>query len=305
VEAVAGSAAAADSRAWWSRSWAWIRDHPGDFTVLLLRRLGLTLQGREIAQIESVSFHRQRLWPLQLFWVSWFWILPLALLGIGFILRRWGSFAAPRRDSFALFGFTLVTLVPCLLFFVTARYRLAALPFFCLLAGCGVAGLGEALHSRDTRRLVSLALVLAGAVALTRLGAQASPNAAGWEMAQMAERAYTLGDLDGTIRQQQEAARLLPRRLEVRLNLALYLAERQDAGDLERAEALLRELVQRDPAQPHFLYALGTILVQQQKLDEARRAWEEALRLDPDFTPARESLQLLRGPDPSKRPGSP
>jgi cytochrome c-type biogenesis protein CcmH/NrfG len=124
-------------------------------------------------------------------------------------------------------------------------------------------------------------------------------------MAQMAERSYTLGDLDATIRQQEEAARRLPRRPEVGLNLALYLAERQEAGDLERAEALLRNLVRNDPAQPRFLYALGTILAQQNELDEARRAWEEALRLDPRFTPARDALRSLRAPDPSKRPGSP
>ena len=53
VEAVAGTAQAADSPYWFGRSWTWIQHEPWKFAKLLLRKSALVLQGREIGQIES------------------------------------------------------------------------------------------------------------------------------------------------------------------------------------------------------------------------------------------------------------
>ena len=127
--------------------------------------------------------------------------------------------------------------------------------------------------------------------ALTRIGGQAPRSAPGWNNAQMAERVYALGDLEGAIRLQEEAARWLPNRTEVLLNLALYWSERNTPLDLERAEQLLRRLAQSAPQQPVVLFNLGIILEQRGRLGEARRAWEQVLQVDPTFQPARERLQ--------------
>ncbi len=285
VEAVAGTAEAAHSWQWFDRSWQWVRSEPGAFAALVLRKAGLVLQGREIAQIESLAFHRQRLGAFRLFPVDLTWVLPLAALGVWLTRRQRSS-----EQRLAL-GMVVATLLPCVLFFVTARYRLPSLPFLALFAGAGALQMFEWLRARRSRELViaTLACVVMGA--LTRVGAQPPRRAPGWNNAQMAERVYALGDLDAAIGYQEEAARWLPNRTEVLLNLALYWSERNTPADLERAEELLRRLARDAPQQPLVLFNLGVILEQRGRLDEARHAWQRALQLDPTFQPARERLQ--------------
>jgi 4-amino-4-deoxy-L-arabinose transferase-like glycosyltransferase len=236
VEAVAGSADAADSGAWLGRSWAWIRANPGEFALLWLRKLGLALQGREIAQIESFAFHRDRVPALRFFFVDWSWLLPLAALGFWSCRRRPGSRA--------LLACAAAALMPCVVFFAAARYRLAAAPLAAVFAGCGIAALLAQVRAREWGRLGVTLVVLAAFAALTRVGAKPPRAAPGWENAQMAERVYALGDLDAAIRYQSEAVRWLPARPEVRFNLALYLDER---GDRDQALAELRALLQQHP----------------------------------------------------------
>ncbi len=287
LEAVAGTREAGDSAAWFARSWDWIRTQPGAFLSTMLRRVGLTLQGREIAQIESFAFHRSRLPALRLFFVDLTWILPLATLGF-WHLRRAG-----RGDGGIVLGFAIAALLPCVLFFVTARHRLPALPVLAVLAGCGASALAAHVSTRRWSRLAIIVLVLVVAGALTRVGAQPPRTASGWESAQMAERVYALGDLDGAIRWQETAFAWLPQRPEVGLNLTLYLSERARPQDLERAESLLLQQLQHAPNNLPLLDALGTVLSQRGHVREARAVWERVLHLDPSYAPARDHLRHL------------
>lgn len=288
VEAVAGSVDAASSRLWFARSWDWIRHEPLAFTVLILRKVGLTLQAHDIAQIESLDFHRRRLVPLRWFFVDLGWILPLAALG------AWVAWRNRNREARFTLGFAITLLLPCVIFFVTGRYRLSALPFLTLLAGYGVASWWDWWRSRRRAQCgVALALVLVVA-ALTRVGAKATPSAPGWENAQMAERLYTLGDLDGTIAYQKEAARWLPNRLEVQMNLALYWSERNHAGDAEKAIQLLEALTRRWPENALVHFNLGTVYQAHGRTDAARGAYARALQLEPQMLQARRALEELR-----------
>ncbi|UCE02083.1 MAG: tetratricopeptide repeat protein [Candidatus Latescibacterota bacterium] len=288
VEAVAGTKHAADSSAWLARSWSWIQAQPTQFLFLLARKAGLVLQSREIGQIESPEFHRQRLAPLRLFFVDLLILLPLAAFGASWALRQ------RRPGTSMVLGFAIATLLPCVLFFVTARYRVSAVPYLALLAGVGAATLVEWGRARRWGLVVAAGLLLLLLALLTRVGAAPPRSAPGWQNAQMAERVYAIGDLDGAIRYQEAAAQWLPNRMEVQLNLALYWSERNRGEDLARAEQVLRRLLERDPRQPVVLFNLGVILEQAGRVDEAARAWRETLRLEPQFTPARERLRQLQ-----------
>jgi len=173
---------------------------------------------------------------------------------------------------------------------VTTRDGLAVVPFVAVLAGRGLSSAIDWLRHRNRRpAAVALAMVLAAGIA-TRLGAKPPRGSEGWESAQMAERLYALGDLEGAIREQERAGAILPERLEVQLNLALYWSERGASGDLDRAERTVRELVRRNPNHALLHFNLGVLLEQQGRLPEARSSWTEALRLDPRFEPARSRL---------------
>jgi len=66
---------------------------------------------------------------------------------------------------------------------------------------------------------------------------------------------------------------------------------------LERCSAA----VAMDPKSATAQYRLGLILAHQGQPDDARRAFEAALAVDPQFAPARQSLQDLQRP-PSRMP---
>jgi tetratricopeptide (TPR) repeat protein len=290
VDAIAGTEAAADSRTWTARTWESIGQSPARFAGLFLRRAWLISQAREIAQVESYAFHAQRMPMLRFLFVNFGWLWPFALLGL------WSGWNSARGRTLAVAGFMVAALFTCLVFFVTTRYRLAAVPFAAVLAGHGLSSVVGWVRGRAWSRVVVACLILLASGIVTRLGAKPPRGANGWDAAQMAERLYASGDLAGAIRYQERAAAILPERLEVGLNLALYWSERGASGDLDRAERTVRELVRRAPDRAILHFNLGVLLEQQGRLEEARACWMEALRLDPGFEPARSRLLRPNGP---------
>jgi len=176
---------------------------------------------------------------------------------------------------------------------------MSGMPEVALFAGAGAATLVGWAQRREWKSLAVALLALLPLFIATHLGARPPRGAAGWEQAQMAERLYALGDLDGAIHYQERAASELPDRPEVHLNLALYWSERKQPGDLQRAEQVLRALVRGGPRNPLFLFNLGVVLEEQGRLGEARDAWQAALAADPSFEPARSRLLVT---DPRSRP---
>jgi len=284
LKAIAATDAAADSHAWMTRTWQSIAGDPARFGGLILRRIWLVGQAREIAQVESYAFQSRRVRLLRLWFVDFGWLWPLAFVGL------WRGWRSARSHTMVVAAFAAAALFTCVAFFVTTRYRLAVVPFVAVLAGRGLSSAIDWLRHRNRRpAAVALAMVLAAGIA-TRLGAKPPRGSEGWESAQMAERLYALGDLEGAIREQERAGAILPERLEVQLNLALYWSERGASGDLDRAERTVRELVRRNPNHALLHFNLGVLLEQQGRLPEARSSWTEALRLDPRFEPARSRL---------------
>jgi 4-amino-4-deoxy-L-arabinose transferase-like glycosyltransferase len=296
VRSVAGTEDAANSKMWFRRSLAWIRSQPLAALELLLRRVWLVLQAREIAQIESYEFHARRLGVLHPFVVDFGWLWPLALLG------GWRAAQSRRIGWRGIAAFAAAMLVPCLLFFVTSRYRAAAVPVVVLVAGFGVQQSVTWFRERAWRSVVLAALAVAPVAVLARVDARPPRGAEGWGNAQMAERLYASGDLAGAIHYQQIAAAQLPDRWEPALNLALYRSERGAPEDLERAVQELAELERRWPGEPLVAFNLGLLLEQQGRLPAARAAWKAALAADPTFEPARSRLlqSVPTAPTPQK-----
>lgn len=80
-------------------------------------------------------------------------VAPLGLMGMFVSLRRF-------RERALLYLTVGVYLVTCLLFFVSAEYRLPAVPVLALFAAHGVLSLGAALRRRRLRGLLATALPL-------------------------------------------------------------------------------------------------------------------------------------------------
>lgn len=138
----AGRALDADEtdRYWRSRALADIREAPGRWLGLALRKLGLVLQGAEIPQNESVRFFQRQVPVARVAVSGWWLLLPLFAAGVLVAGER-------RGELLRLSSFALVPLVTCVAFFVTARYRLPLVPILALGGGLAIARLVVAVRA--------------------------------------------------------------------------------------------------------------------------------------------------------------
>lgn len=110
-----------------------------------------------------------------------------------------------------------------------------------------------------------------------------------------------LGDFAGSAGHFRRLLELEPSHLAGRLGLGKSLL--MEEKFLEAAQAFA-QVVERDPRHVEALYFLGMARVRMNDLAGARRAWEECLKVRPDYEPAGRQLRSLRALPPSLRPGS-
>ncbi len=166
-----------------------------------------------------------------------------------------------RKEEFPLLLWTGTLLIGVLLFFVTARFRLPAVPFLLLFLVMRA--------SRNARRTVLLCPVgIAAGIALA-LFTGGTVRSGGVNMPFFDGLAHVeTGDLD---------------RAESLFEEALSRASsRTDGIDLNRSDAM---------------YNLGVIAAGTGRPEDARSWWNATLEYNPDFLPAREALSLLDGLD--------
>jgi len=81
-----------------------------------------------------------------------------------------------------------------------------------------------------------------------------------------------------------------PRNSAVHFNLGLALSH---AGDLVQAESEYRRALDLTPGSAESWNGLGAVLLKQRKLAEAKRAFETALVLKPNYRDALYNLQVV------------
>ena len=147
----------AKSRYFFAQSWQYITSEPLDFLSLLAYKGYLFLRGDEIPRNRDLYFARNDssllsllLWKKGLAFPFGL-VAPLALLGLFAFLRSPDS---PEGRLLALFVACYALSV--VLFFVTGRYRLPAVPVLLLFAACGV----RVLWQRPWPALAAVAALL-------------------------------------------------------------------------------------------------------------------------------------------------
>jgi hypothetical protein len=208
---------------------------------------------------------------------------PRALAAVAFLVAAIGiSWRIRRTEPLASLGIAwfLLLLVPSTILIVFDRGEPMA-EHWAYLAGAGLflaagAGIGR-LHSgllRSTRTMRQLAAVGGVAVVLS-LGVDTMVRNAVW------------GSPVGLWR---ESVDLAPTHYRPRLLLGEAL---HDEGSRALAMEQFRMAIALRPAEPFGYVKLGQCLAEQGQIDEARRLFLEALRIDPASVPARQSLTIL------------
>ncbi len=148
------------SRFWFAAGLRWGRDHPAKWSALAWQKFLFFWNRHERANVESFYFHRRFPGVLRLPLLTFGIVAPLALLGMFLSRDR-------ARGLWLLYGGALAYLATAVAFYVTARYRLPAIPFLIPFAAAAVTGLASLARRRSLAELALLAAALGALVIFT------------------------------------------------------------------------------------------------------------------------------------------
>ncbi len=277
-----GAAAARANASWTRRAIGFAATHPFRTAGLGARKLLLFFGQYEIPQVESLPFERRYAGLLRL-------PLPgMALLAaaglLGFLLAR-----RDRAARWLALSAAAVAVGVCV-FFVTARFRMPAVPFLAVLAGGGAVESVSLFRSDRRRALLPVAAALAVCVLLTLnlsgIDARAGEGQYRFRLGVILE---SEGRAPEAMEEYREALTLDPSIGKAEVNLGALLARQ---GKLEEARAHLERGVALDPLSAVGFVNLGQIRQVQGRLEEALGFYESARRADPTSVSARENAAL-------------
>jgi len=139
------------SSLWFKEGLLFIREHPGVYIKLLVKKILAVANGYEphdVPEVMDRSF-RLRSYPL----IGWAVLLPLALLGM--IIAR------PRTGGIILYLYLCAYLISFLIMYVIPRFRLPAVPILLLFAAAAAKRLYENIQGRKWPILAGNILFLA------------------------------------------------------------------------------------------------------------------------------------------------
>lgn len=270
---------------WMDLAWAEIGKHPTEWFGLLLRKSFLFFNAFEIPQVDNLYFLTRYLpllkplsytsiilWPLGLFGLA---LLLLCLIRSSLTSR---VHVRTEETSPVLLIFTAYFL-SVVVFFVTARHRLPAVPLVACFAGCAVSYLINLFRSSFHRPLFfSLVGLTAGAIFANLNPALGQRYAMGTAEPKQSGRWFRPGGEFLDFASQHN-------------NTAALLLERGDAADAERE---CREGLVLKPQHPTLLFNLGRALEAQGKFTEAQQVLERSLMVSPNNADVAARLGDLR-----------
>jgi 4-amino-4-deoxy-L-arabinose transferase-like glycosyltransferase len=269
---------------------ATIRRDPVGWLRLLGWKIRELIHGAEIPRSGNLYAHRRHSPVLQMtLWKNVIafpagLIIPAGLCGMLLALPAW-------RRHYLLLAAILVQGGFVVMFFVTARYRLPAMPLLTLYAVAAVHALVRGLRARAGLRVGALGAVMIalGVVSNWRVGGHPADYEY-YEHCLLAQVLEQNGDGARAVAHYETGLRLNPEYAWGHLHLGRALLRRQD---WQRAEHHLRRGIALEPESPNVppaLVGLGRALAKQGRDIEALEAWREALCRDPEMVGAHRGL---------------
>jgi tetratricopeptide (TPR) repeat protein len=190
--------------------------------------------------------------------------------------RRW-------KELFLLHGFLWMQVAGVVLFFITDRYRLSAMPFFIIFAGGGAEWLWNALKEKKQAVLMKAGGVMAAAVmGSTVLNFPIGEN--------FSTEYYNIGLTYFEAKRYQDAVAAYQTSLSLKESHAVYnsLGNVYAAvGNYPLAQQVYRRAYDMNPNEAVSVFSIGTLFVRQQQWDSALVYYNKALAINPRFAPAR------------------
>jgi 4-amino-4-deoxy-L-arabinose transferase-like glycosyltransferase len=262
---------------WMEKAVSYITEQPGSFAALMARKFILFFHYKEIGQLGyGYDFMAQYISRLLLYLPVFIVVMPLAMLGMVIARRRW-------KDLFLLHGFLWMQAAGVILFFITDRYRLSAMPFFIVFAGAGADWLWNAVQERKRSALVKGGAVITAAV----LGATVLNFPIGENYS---TEYYNIGLTYFEAKRYQDAVSAYQTSLSIKESHAVYnsLGNVYAAvGNYPLAQREYLRAYTMNPNEAISVFSIGTLFVRQQQWDSALVYYNKALYINPRFAPAR------------------
>ncbi len=256
---------------WTSRTINWIKENPGEFSMLSLEKIYRNISNKEISNNRELDHFRQQLW-----------ILAYNPLNFGVLFILTAVCAAGRglrdRKSTLLLALILVYILAVALFFFSSRFRLPLVPYYCVL---GAAGLWE-LYRRIRHNETGLwRLLTVGGVAGLITYLPLAPLPAGSSTHAMTAAGlyhYAQDDFETALRYHQRAYEIDSTFPEVNLNLGVtYLR----LGELEPARHFFKQEIRLHPNRTNAYTNLASLHLLEEDFEAAVELSRHALDQKP------------------------
>lgn len=273
-------------------AWRFIREQPGRFVQLLVRKVLLFWGPMETGHNKSIHYDRAFSPVLSAIPGNFAWALAWAVIGsILLIAHPRGRSPVDRRLFVLILLFIAVYSSSFLPFFVTGQYRVPVIPFLLLFGAYAWIAIFRFIKARDLKRAGIyglLGIALYGIASIDVFGYE--PNLAKWHF----DRGVAYEKGDDRIQAQQayeKAMEIDPEYAPPVVNLGMMAARR---GDMQGAETLFKKALTLHPRHPERVHNnLGNSLVRQGRVLEAIPHYQTALILDPDLTEAHKNLGFV------------
>ena len=273
---------------WFRRGIDFIKDYPFEYLVLLGRKFLLFWNAREIGQNIDYNFSRRFAPLLRLPLFSFGVVAPFAWLGFVLALRgKRPGITLPVLFVFAYMGSVIF-------FFVSARYRLPAVPFIIIFAAYGVCGfvrLFFPVASLNKRKVALFSFLLLAAFVVVNLNLSPfdEKRYLSWSHNMLGNVYQEKGMTSAAIEEFRKAISIDPDSTTAYNFLgSAYWKE----GRFQEAMDEYRRALRVNPADPTAHNNLGVAYAEQGMVEEAFREFQDALRANPDFGEAHSNLAV-------------
>lgn len=305
------------SQYWVDQTLEYIRENPGDWIVLIGRKILLTWNATEVNDAEDLytyADHSLLLRATSI--VLHFGVLaPLAFVGL---CATWSR----RRELWPLYFLLASYMASVVIFYVFGRYRYPMVPFLALFAAAGIAQFQTVFFGGDRRKAAITGLGAALLLIVCNLPVLSKDEMRSTTYSSLGSVFSQNGDYDRAIELQAKSLEYNPNSSATQFNLANALARGQrpseaiehyqraieldpgyagahtnlanvyrDLGRIDEAIETYTQAITADPGSLDAYNNLGTTFAMQQRYAEAIVCYQQALRIAPDFDAARMNLE--------------
>ena len=291
---------------WFKKGFAYIASHPYAYLKLTLRKFLIFINGYEPQDIEDFYFAKKFIPLLRFPFISFYFISALGILGWVVCIRK------PEASVIKLFilGYGISNI----LYFVTSRYRLPAVPYFIILASYGLFWLTKRLSAGNLNRIIWLICLLAFLFFLTNI--RIFKHDFSYAFYNLSVKYIDTDNVSKALESAQEAIRINPHIAPAYFNLGIISYRQgkikeatdnflktlelnpnyfeahynlgfiyEEAGDPEKAIKYYLSSLKINPQDEQVYFNLGCAYLKTGQQDLAKQAFGQAMRLNPRLIP--------------------